>query len=81
MSPLIIPLAGIICTAWTIVTIYKLKHGPNNHYNDGDYDDDEESGSAKELKLEVMALKKRVEALETIITDKAYDLKQQIDKL
>ena len=75
MNPLIVPVVAIACTAWTIVTIYKLKYSQRNRNNIAN-----ENNNA-ELKLELDALKKRVETLETIITDKSYDLKQKIDNL
>ena len=40
-----------------------------------------QSQDSKELQLELMAMKKRIEALEAIVTDKSYNLEREIDRL
>ncbi|MFT5163192.1 MAG: hypothetical protein ACI9FJ_001777 [Alteromonadaceae bacterium] len=77
MNPLIVPIVAIACTCWTIVTVYRIKHEGNSTAND--QTDDQPQNS--ELKQQVNALTKRVEALETIITENSYDLKHEINRL
>ncbi len=77
MNPLIVPVAAIIGTCWTIVTIYRLKNERLKTAKSNTADDEE----IKTLKLDIIALKERIEVLETIVTDKNYDLKREIDQL
>lgn len=44
-------------------------------------DDHEDVATNQELQLEIMAMRKRIAALEAIVTDKSYDLKKEIDDL
>ncbi|MCJ8274459.1 MAG: hypothetical protein MJK04_34315 [Psychrosphaera sp.] len=61
----------------------KRKHPNADDHNDhNDYNDqDEDTGVSQQMQLELMALRKRVEALEAIVTDKSYNLKREIDDL
>jgi hypothetical protein len=84
----------IIATVAIIASVIKSKRQqPRDHRDYDDQEDDHRDNSdnrnnreshavsPKEMQLEIMALKKRVEALEAIVTDKSYSLKREIDDL
>lgn len=77
MDPFKVAIVAIIC--YTIVTIYKYQNPQPK--GKGKAAKSEDEVDTKALQLEVMALKKRVETLESIVTDKSYDLKREIDSL
>jgi hypothetical protein len=71
----------IIAVFAIIASVIKNKR---RHPNDDDRHDqhqDEEAVDNQQMQLELMAMKKRVEALEAIVTDKSYNLKREIDDL
>lgn len=75
----------IIAVVGMITSVIKSKHKAQagaKHYPSTDEDkyeyDDQET---RELQLEITAMKKRIEALEAIVTDKNYDLGREIDRL
>ncbi len=72
----------IIAVFAIIASVIKNKR---RHPNDDDRHDhqqhQEETSVNQQMQLELMALRKRVEALEAIVTDKSYNLKREIDDL
>lgn len=74
MNSVIVPIVAIICGTIIAIKQMRIKQANNAAY-------DKEIGDSDALKLEIVALKKRIEALETIVTDKNYNLKQEIDQL
>jgi hypothetical protein len=73
------PIEGIVLISIVaiIASVIKNKRKKPNDAPPQYQDDD----TSKQMQLEMMALKKRVEALETIVTDKNYDLKREINQL
>lgn len=74
----------IIAVFAIIASVIKNKRRhPNDddRYDQHDQHQDEDTSPNQQMQLELMALKKRVEALEAIVTDKSYNLKREIDDL
>ena len=59
----------------------KRRHPNDDDRYDHDQHQDEDTSVSQQMQLELMALRKRVEALEAIVTDKSYNLKREIDDL
>lgn len=73
------PIEGVVLISIVaiIASVIKNKRKATHSEPQQSTDDD----TSNQMQLEFMALKKRVEALEAIVTDKHYDLKREIDKL
>ena len=81
------PFEATVIIVIVVAIASTVKNKQNLRYGRGEKADSEESGQYydepenKELQLEIMAMKKRIEALEAIVTDKNFDLRNEIDRL
>ena len=69
----------IIAVVAIIASVFKSAINGKGKKNRGDQVED--PNAVRELQAEVATLKERVATLETIVTDKSYNLKREIDDL